>query len=127
MGRWAGHVYAEVSRSELSDAPLSLGGFLRLSGTPIDSIDGRASALGRLVVGRPIGQMPIGLGGAVQAGFSLEAGGVAPPASNSRLQDLRKAGSLFVSVDTRLGPVYLALGATRHGERAVYVFLGPFW
>ena len=41
--------------------------------------------------------------------------------------ELRQAGSAFVSVDTRFGPVYLALGATYRGERAVYVFLGPFW
>ena len=40
---------------------------------------------------------------------------------------LRKAGSVFVSVDTRVGPVYLALGATHRGGQAVYVFLGPFW
>ena len=127
LGPWAGHVYAEVSRSEQSYAPLSLGGFLRLSGTPIDSIDGRASGFARLVLGQPIGQMPIGLGGAMRAGFSIEAGGVSPPGSPSRLGEVRKAGSLFVSIDTRVGPVYLALGATRHGEQAVYVFLGPFW
>ncbi|MCZ8112718.1 MAG: patatin-like phospholipase family protein [Betaproteobacteria bacterium] len=127
LGSWAGHVYGEASRSEQSYAPLSLGGFLRLSGTPIDSIDGQSSIFGRLVVGRPIGQMPIGLGGAVRAGFSLEAGTVSPPGSRSRLGDARKAGSVFVSIETRVGPVYLALGATRHGEHAVYVFLGPFW
>jgi len=127
LGSWAGHVYGEASRSEQSYAPLSLGGFLRLSGTPIDSIDGQSSIFGRVVVGRPIGQMPIGLGGAVRAGFSLEAGTVSPPGSRSRLGDARKAGSVFVSIETRVGPVYLALGATRHGEHAVYVFLGPFW
>ena len=45
-----------------------------------------------------------------------------------RIDDLRKAGSVFVSVDTRVGgPVYLALGATHRGGQAVYVFLGPFW
>ncbi|MFN9745593.1 MAG: hypothetical protein ACK57B_08120 [Betaproteobacteria bacterium] len=52
---------------------------------------------------------------------------MSPPGSRFRLGDARKAGSVFVSIDTRVGPVYLALGATRHGEQAVYVFLGPFW
>jgi NTE family protein len=78
-------------------------------------------------MGLPIAQMPIGLGGAVRAGFSLELGGVSRPGEGRRIDDVRKAGSVFVSVDTRVGPVYLALGATHQGGHAVYVFLGPFW
>ncbi len=127
LGRWGGHVYADASHGADGYAPLSLGGFLRLSGTPMESVDGQSSVFGRVVMGLPIGQMPIGLGGAVRAGFSLEAGGVSVPGEKRRIDDLRKAGSVFVSVDTRVGPVYLALGATHRGGQAVYVFLGPFW
>jgi len=128
LGPWGGHVYADASHGADGYAPLSLGGFLRLSGTPMESVDGQSSVFGRVVMGLPIGQMPIGLGGAVRAGFSLEAGGVSPPGEKRRIDDLRKAGSVFVSVDTRVGgPVYLALGATHRGGQAVYVFLGPFW
>ena len=43
---WAGHVYGEWSRSRSGLAPLSLGGFLRLSGTPRASVGGRAIVLG---------------------------------------------------------------------------------
>jgi NTE family protein len=43
-----------------------------------------------------------------------------------RWSALQLAGSAFVSVDTRFGPAYLALGASR-GSSTVYVFLGPFW
>lgn len=126
-GRWAGHLYADSSHGGSGHAPLSLGGFLRLSGTPIDSLGGQSTLLGRVVMGVPVAQMPIGLGGPVRAGFSLELGGVFAPGQGRQLSDLRQAGSAFVSVDTRFGPVYLALGATYRGGQAVYMFLGPFW
>jgi NTE family protein len=127
MGRWGGHFYADASHGGSGSAPLSLGGFLRLSGTPIDSLSGQTSLFGRVVMGVPVAHMPIGLGGPVRAGFSLELGGLFPPGQGRRLADLRQAGSAFVSVDTRFGPVYFALGATNRGGQAVYVFLGPFW
>lgn len=124
---WAGHVYGEWSRSRSGLAPLSLGGFLRLSGTPRASVGGRAIVLGRLVMARRIGEMPAGLGGAVRAGFSLELGRGYDPELSSGLGDLRKAGSGFISVDTRFGPAFLAAGATRGVGGALYLFLGPFW
>ena len=126
-GRWAGHLYADVSHTGSGYSPLALGGFLRLSGTPIDSLGGQSTLLGRLVMGVPVAHMPIGLGGPVRAGFSLELGGVFLPGQSRQFDQLRQAGSAFVSVDTRFGPVYLALGATHRGGQAVYVFLGPFW
>ncbi len=126
VGPWGAYVYADASHGD-DGAPLALGGFLRLSGTPLDSLNGASTLLGRLVMGLPIGQMPIGLGGLVRAGFSLELGGISPSGTRLNPGDLRKAGSVFMSVDTRLGPVYLALGMTHRGGQAVYVFLGPFW
>jgi NTE family protein len=126
-GRWGGHLYADASHGADGVAPLSLGGFLRLSGTPAGALEGQSSLFGRVVMGLPVGQMPIGLGGPVRAGFSLELGGLFAPGQSRELSELRQAGSAFVSVDTRFGPVYLALGATHRGGHAVYVFLGPFW
>lgn len=127
LGRWGGHLYAEASQGSDGYAPLSLGGFLRLSGSPLDSLDGQATLFGRVVMGLPVAQMPIGLGGPVRAGFSLELGGAFPPGESRTLGEMRRAGSVFVSVDTRFGPIYLAAGATYRGGQAVYVFLGPFW
>lgn len=124
---WAGHVYGEWSRSRSGLAPLSLGGFLRLSGTPRASVGGRAIVLARLVMARRIGDMPAGLGGAVRAGFSLELGRGYEPDQASGFGDLRQAGSGFLSVDTRFGPAFLAAGATRGAGSALYLFLGPFW
>jgi NTE family protein len=120
-------VYADASHASKGLAPLALGGFLRLSGTPISSFYGQTSLLGRLVMGVPLAHMPLGLGGAVRAGFSMELGGLFRPGESRQLGDLKQAGSAFVSVDTLFGPVYFALGATHRGGRAAYIFLGPFW
>lgn len=127
VGDWAGHVWGEWARSRNGVAPLALGGFLRLSGTPRESVSGRAVAFSRLVMARRIGEMPAGLGGAVRAGYSLEAGAGYEPADGLRWGELQQAGSVFVSVDTRFGPVFLALGGTRHTGGTMYLFLGPFW
>lgn len=127
VGDWASHVYVEWARSHSGLAPLSLGGFLRLSGTPRESIGAREVVLGRLVMARRIGEMPAGLGGAVRTGFSIELGGGHDTQQGLHASDLKRAGSGFVSIDTRFGPLFLALGAT-HGEgAALYIFLGPFW
>lgn len=123
---WGGHLYGEWSKSSSGYAPLALGGFLRLSGAPRQSILGGTVLLGRLVVARRIGQLPAGIGGAIRAGASLELGNGFGAGEAVRFSKLRIAGSAFVSVDTRFGPAYLALGGSR-GASTVYVFLGPFW
>ena len=97
-------------------APLSLGGFLRLSGTPRDSLGGAAGRAGprrdgathRRHAGRP------GRCGARWASRSNWATG-SSPAESVRWGALQQAGSAFVSVDTRFGPFFLAPGATRGG------------
>jgi NTE family protein len=127
-GDWASHVYGEWARSHSGVAPLSLGGFLRLSGTPRESLSANTIVLGRLVTARRLGEMPAGLGGALRAGFSLEFGrGYDSDSASVRTGDLQRAGSAFVSVDTRFGPVFLAAGATRGVGSRLYLFLGPFW
>lgn len=123
---WGGHVYGEWSRSADGFSPQALGGFLRLSGASRDSISGGTLMFGRLVVARRVGQTPAGIGGAIRAGVSLELGNGFAQDEAVEWSKLRLAGSAFVSVDTRFGPAYLALGASR-GSSTVYVFLGPFW
>ena len=126
---WAGHVYAEWAHAQSGAAPLSLGGFLRLSGTTADSIQGRTIAFSRLVLARRVGMLPLTLGGAVRAGFSLETGGGfdQPLSLYLKSSSRKQAGSAFLSVDTRFGPAYLGAGATQDGNRTLYLFLGPIW
>jgi NTE family protein len=124
---WAGHVYGEYAHAKYGLSPLSLGGFLRLSGTVPDSIQGRSVAFARLVMARRVGALPVTLGGTVRAGFSLEAGGgfdLDTPAKGSRI---KQAVSGFLSVDTRFGPAYVGAGVTKDGNKTAYLFLGPIW
>ena len=124
---WAGHVYGEWGHSKSGQSPLSLGGFLRLSGTVPDSIQGRSVAFARLVMARRIGQLPVTLGGTVRAGFSVEAGGGFDLSSSIDGSRFKQALSGFVSVDTRFGPAYVGAGATKDGKGTMYLFLGPIW
>lgn len=126
-GEWAGHLYAEWARASAGLANGNLGGFLRLSGTPANSVEGQRVVLGRVVMARRIAAMPVALGGLVRAGFSLEIGGGLAAQEPVRWSSLRQAGSAFLSVDTRFGPLFLAAGATRHHGGTMYLFLGPIW
>jgi len=130
LGEWAGQLYGEFAHAERGQAR-SLGGYLRLSGTPDGSLLGENMALTRIVMARRIGEMPVGLGGAVRIGFSLEAGAVGSGAglklSNLPRSGWRQAASGFLSVDTRFGPFFLALGTTRGGDTSAYLLLGPTW
>ena len=124
---WAGHVYGEYAHAKYGFSPLSLGGFLRLSGTVPDSIQGRSVAFTRMVLARRVGALPVTLGGTVRAGFSLEAGGgfdVGAAVTDSRI---KQAVSGFLSVDTRFGPAYVGAGVTKDGNKTAYLFLGPIW
>nr|WP_269106739.1 patatin-like phospholipase family protein [Massilia sp. TS11] len=124
---WAGHAAFEWARARQGTAPQVLGGFLRLSGTATDSVQGRSVALTRLVMARKMMTLPSALGGLMRVGFSVEAGGGFDHDQPIRGASFKQAGSAFVSVDTRFGPAFLALGATKDGARTAYVFLGPIW
>jgi NTE family protein len=126
-GKWAGHVYGEWARADSGLAPLNLGGFLRLSGTATNSVEGQRVVFARLVMARQLTSMPVALGGFVRGGFSLELGGGFAAGESMRMSAFHEAASAFVSVDTRFGPLYLAAGATRRANATLYLFLGPIW
>lgn len=75
---------------------------------------------------RRIGALPIALGGTVRAGFALEMGGgfdQDKPLSGSLF---KQAGSAFSCRSTRAsGPAYSGAGATKDGNRTLYLFRGP--
>ena len=71
--------------------------------------------------------MPVALGGNVRAGFSLELGGGFGSSESVHVGALRRAGSGFVSVDTRFGPLYFGAGVTHGNGGTLYLFLGPIW
>ncbi|OYV01062.1 MAG: patatin domain-containing protein, partial [Burkholderiales bacterium PBB5] len=126
-GPWGGHVYGEWSHANSGDAQEPLGGFMRLSGTSPQSIDGSTVLFGRLVLARTIGQLPVFLGDALRAGFSAEIGNGVAAGQGLQLAKMKLAGSVFVALDTRFGPLYVGAGGTRGGSSRAYLFLGPVW
>jgi len=124
---WAGLVSLEWAKAQAGASPVTLGGFLRLSGTPTDSIQEPTILLGRAVLARRIAALPSAFGGTMRAGFSLETGGGFDRGTTASGRALKQAGSAFLSVETRFGPLFLGAGATRDGEQTLYLFLGPIW
>ncbi|MCA3220019.1 MAG: patatin-like phospholipase family protein [Burkholderiales bacterium] len=124
QGPWAGHVYMAGLRSALNlTQGLALGGFLRLSGAPTDSVFGEQIVFGRAVLARQVGTLPAAVGGAMRLGLSVEAG----KASGGGVQEsgrTRYAGSLFAKAETRFGPIFVAVGHTAGLGTAAYLFLG---
>ncbi|HEV2272215.1 MAG TPA: patatin-like phospholipase family protein, partial [Steroidobacteraceae bacterium] len=102
-----------------------LGGFLDLSGLRQYSLYGPHFGIGRLLFYRQIGRGGPGyLDVPVYLGASLEAGNVWQNMSDARFDNLHKDASLFLGLDTFLGPVYLGSGFDDHGDQAFYLFLG---
>jgi NTE family protein len=126
-GSTATHFYAEWAKSQGDVAPLSLGGFLRLSGMETGSLSNKSIGFLRMVESKRIGSMPAALGGAIRVGYSVEIGGGFKANENIKFDKLKRGGSLFLSFDTRFGPLYTAWGKTSGGDSTFYLFLGPIW
>jgi len=104
------------------DAPISrlfpLGGFLRLSGLQRNELTGEKYLLARTVGYRRMNDfrfLPVYFGG------SLEYGSVGDDAG---LDDGRVAGSLFLGLDSPLGPLYTGGGWSEGGHYTGFMFLG---
>ncbi len=102
-----------------------LGGFLHLSGLKPYSLYGPHYGIARVAVYREIDRGGPGyLGVPIYLGMSLEAGNVWQNMSQVKWNTLHKDASLFLGLDTFLGPVYLGSGFDDHGNQAYYLFLG---
>jgi len=102
-----------------------LGGFLRLSGLARGEISGPHAAVGRLVWYRRTGNTGGGLFDIpLYIGASLEAGNVWSDRDNIGFDDMITSGSLFLSLDTYFGPLYLAAGLAEGGRSNFYLSVG---
>jgi NTE family protein len=102
-----------------------LGGFLRLSGLAADAISGPTAALARAIYLHPLQGRSLEPGVFTwYAGGSLEAGNVFDELGDVTLKELDPAGSLFLGVDTILGPSYLGAGLSDGGEASVFLVFG---
>jgi NTE family protein len=102
-----------------------LGGFLNLSGAKANSLVDPHFGITRLLLYRQIGRGGPGfLDVPVYLGLSLEAGNVWEKRGDASFGGTRKDASLFLGLDTPVGPVYLGTGFERGGHEAFYLFLG---
>lgn len=114
-------------QSDITDLNLlfPLGGFLNLSGLRKDSLLGANYGIVRGLYYRQIGRGGPGyLDVPTYLGMSLEVGNVWQSSSEASLSNTQKDASIFLGMDTFLGPVYLATGFDAHGNQAFYLFLG---
>jgi len=102
-----------------------LGGFLNLSGLRANSLLGPNFGIARVLYYRQIGRGGPGYFDVpTYLGASLEAGNVWQTRSAASFGNTQKDASLFLGMDTLLGPLYIATGFDQHGNQAFYLFLG---
>ena len=102
-----------------------LGGFLNLSGLKADSLAGPHFAIARGLFYKQIGRGGPGyLDVPTYLGFSLEMGNVWDRLGEASFANTHRDASVFLGMDTFLGPFYLAYGYDDKGSQAFYLFLG---
>ena len=103
----------------------SLGGFLNLSGLKANSLTDAHFGITRVLLYRQIGRGGSGyLDVPAYLGVSLEMGNVWDRRSQASFGSARKDASIFLGLDTLIGPVYIATGFEEDGSKAFYLFLG---
>jgi NTE family protein len=115
---------ASASRSRDERGGFNLGGFLNLSGTPPGAVSGASTAFVGALAYYNMGTLPRGVGRNWYAGGSLEAGNAWRGINGLGTRGVRKAASVFVGIDSLIGPLYLGYGRTFGGDSALYLFLG---
>jgi NTE family protein len=119
-----GEFGSTVSGTAAPQNRFRLGGFMRLSGFSQDQLTGqqylllRSAYLHRL---KGFNLIPLYLGA------SLEAGNVWEDREDIDSGNLVGSGSLFIGIDSPLGPIYSGYGIAEGNQKALFFFLGrPF-
>jgi NTE family protein len=128
---WGRHTVLSTLRYETTingQAPVAsmfrLGGLFDLSGLNRDQLFGQHLIRVGAAYYRRIGDLALF---PAFAGFTVELGNVWEERSEMSFGDGILGGSLWAGVDTPVGPIYVAYGATEGGQDSFYVFLGrPF-
>ena len=63
-------------------------------------------------------------GGDLHVGFSLEVGNAWSDPGGMGLDDRKGGGSVFVGMETLLGPLFLVYGRATSGSDTLYLFIG---
>ena len=103
----------------------SLGGFFNLSGLAPQSLLGPNYAIARAIYFRKISRGGEGFFEfPVYVGMSLELGNTWERRSEISYGSAHKDASVFLAIDTLLGPVYVGSGYDQSGNAVYYLFLG---
>ena len=133
IGRWA---QRDLDSSGITGAgadvlparAFTLGGFLDLSGYTKDSLAGNYLGFAALTYYRRLTEqsiLPIDM--PVYAGASIEAGNTWLEKDDAGFDDLIYAGSLFLGIDSAVGPIYLGVGMGEDSEYALYLKIGQIY
>jgi NTE family protein len=101
---------------------LSWGGFMRMSGYQGGQLRNDSLSYARLTYMNRLLKMPLLEG--VYGGASLEAARLGKPLVPNGITGNVGSGSLFLAVDTPIGPAYLGYGHTVDGNSNFYFYLG---
>lgn len=126
-GRQTVNLQLSMGASTESDATrpgrYSLGGFQQLSGYQAGQISGNGMVFGRLGWYLRLADTPL-LARGIFVGASMEAGNAWNNAQDLRLSGLRQGASLFVGLDSGIGPMYFGLTLAPRGEPGLMLFIG---
>jgi NTE family protein len=112
------------SDSKIEDS-YNMGGFFNLSGYLPNQLSGQHTGLARVIFYRKMGS--VGLGNfrtQLYLGASAEAGNVWAKSQDITMKSLIYAGSVFISANTFLGPVYLGYGMAERGHQSIGLYIG---
>ncbi|MBY5992385.1 patatin-like phospholipase family protein [Ferrimonas balearica] len=128
---WGAHnVIGKASFESISEDELTLahftaiGGFLNLSGFSKDSLFGSHKVLLGGIYTYDLSRELLGITWPMFLGASFEAGNVWLLRDDIKLDDLIYAGSVFISMETGIGPAALAFGHADTGDSSFYLFWG---
>lgn len=99
-----------------------LGGFLRLSGLQENQLTGQRAALLNLIFMRRVLKVRFFQS---YVGASVEVGNVWQRSSDVSFDNTITAGSVFIGIDTPIGPLYVAYGRTDEDDQSAHLYLGP--
>ena len=111
------------------NAEFNLGGLFRLSGLAANQLRGQEAALFDVIYYYHLSDISFipNYPFPIYVGSSIEMGNTWEDKASLFKHSFRKAGSLFIGLDTIIGPFYLGYGFSENGKRAAHLFMGrPF-
>ncbi|MGH9317840.1 MAG: BamA/TamA family outer membrane protein, partial [Thermoanaerobaculia bacterium] len=127
LGRWSGLLKVDGGDSLGTTIPyydtFSLGGLFKLSGRPIDQLRGQTYALGAAALYYRLNAKSGLIVKDMYVGISAEAGNTWDSRKDASLSNMTNAGSVFLSINSIIGPVYIAYGRASGGLHSFYFTL----